>query len=204
LRSAIFLDRDGVINHNRPDHVKCWSEFAFLPGALPALRRLAALQRPVVVVSNQACIGRGLVSQETIEEIHARMRRAITVAGGRIDGIFYCPHRPDDGCDCRKPRPGLLLQAAGRLDLDLARSYLVGDAVTDIMAARSVGCRPVLVATGRGLGQLSLLSQHGLDGCYVAEDLPGAVDWIQGLVSSETDIPGHEQVSSSTGVMPHV
>ncbi len=177
-RPAIFLDRDGVINCNRCDHVKAWDEFVFLPGALEALRRLAWLGWPVVVVSNQAAVNRGLVSRQTVDAIHARMVDAVAVAGGRIDGVLYCPHRPDENCECRKPRPGLLLQAAARWALDLSRSYLVGDAESDVLAALAVGCRPVLVRTGRGVEQLALLRQHGVDTFHVAADLAEAVDWI--------------------------
>jgi D-glycero-D-manno-heptose 1,7-bisphosphate phosphatase len=177
IRPAVFLDRDGVINYNRPDHVKSWSEFEFLPGVLAALRRLARLQWPIVVISNQAAIGRGMASRQAVDDINARMVKAVQEAGGRIDDIFYCPHRPDEECACRKPRPGLLLRAAERLQLDLGRSFLVGDAESDVLAARAVNCRPVLVRTGRGWEQLATLRQQNAS-FYVADDLGGAVDWI--------------------------
>ncbi|HEY4723345.1 MAG TPA: D-glycero-beta-D-manno-heptose 1,7-bisphosphate 7-phosphatase, partial [Anaerolineae bacterium] len=157
LRPAIFLDRDGVINRNRPDHVKCWAEFEFMPGALQALRQLARLSWPLVVVSNQAIIGRGLANRQTVDEIHANMVFAIQEARGRVDAVLYCPHRPDEHCDCRKPQPGLLLQAAEHLHLDLARSYLIGDAETDVQAAQAAGCQAILVKTGRGREQLETL-----------------------------------------------
>jgi D-glycero-D-manno-heptose 1,7-bisphosphate phosphatase len=175
---AVFLDRDGVINANRPDHVKSWGEFEFLPGALPALARLKSLGWPVVVVSNQAAIGRGLVSQVAVEEIHTRMIAEIEQAGGRVDRVFYCPHRPEDGCDCRKPRPGLLVQAARALDLDLPGSFFVGDAESDIQAALAVGCRPLLVKTGRGLAHLEAIQSGYAGRFYLAEDLAVGVDWI--------------------------
>jgi D-glycero-D-manno-heptose 1,7-bisphosphate phosphatase len=178
LRPAIFLDRDGVINENRPDHVKSWEEFAFLPGALEALRALAGLGWPVIVISNQAIINRGLATRQTVDEINARMTAAIRDAGGRIDGVFYCPHRTDDGCDCRKPRPGLLFKAAADHGLDLARSFLVGDAESDVLAAQAAGCQAILVLTGRGAEQLACLQTHGVDGFYVADDLAAAVKWI--------------------------
>jgi D-glycero-D-manno-heptose 1,7-bisphosphate phosphatase len=178
LRPAIFLDRDGVINFNRSDHVKSWSEFEFLPGVLLALRRLSSLEWPVVVISNQAAIGRGLVSRETVEGIHHRMMQLVERAGGRIDAAFYCPHRPEDGCACRKPAPGMLLQAADALGLDLAKSYLVGDAVTDMQAARVAGCYSILVETGRGKDQLDLLRASDHQNVYVVADLSAATDWI--------------------------
>ncbi|MEJ5199420.1 MAG: D-glycero-beta-D-manno-heptose 1,7-bisphosphate 7-phosphatase [Anaerolineae bacterium] len=175
---AIFLDRDGVINENRSDYVKSWAEFVFLPGALEALRKLADLDRPVIVISNQSAIGRGIVDRETIDEINARMMDAVRAAGGRIDGVLYCPHRPDEGCICRKPRPGLLLLAAGRFGLDLCASYLIGDAESDILAAHAAGCRAILVKSGRGAEQLQLLQQHGINGFHVADDLSHAVAWL--------------------------
>ena len=179
-RPAVFLDRDGVINENRVDHVKSWHEFAFLPGALDALRRLATLDWPVVVITNQAAIGRGLVSRETVEEINGRMVAAVRSEGGRIDGVFYCPHRPEEECACRKPEPGLLLQAAEQLGLDLPTSFLVGDAASDVLAAHAADCRAVLVGTGRGAeyAKRALLQRHDIVGYHLADDLGQAVDWI--------------------------
>ncbi len=147
---AVFLDRDGVINRNRPDYVKAWEEFEFLPGALKALERLAGSPFYIVVVTNQSAVGRGLVSRGDIDGIHTRMERAIRGARGRVDAIYYCPHTPADGCDCRKPRPGLLFQAAEKLQLDLAASYLVGDDLSDAEAALAAGVRPVLLRPGCG------------------------------------------------------
>lgn len=178
FRPAIFLDRDGVINENRPDYVKSWAEFVFLPGALEALAMLGRLSWPVIVVSNQSAIGRGIVGQEVVDEINGRMVAAVEAAGGRIDGVLYCPHRPDEGCACRKPRPGLLLLAAERFGLDLAASHLIGDAESDILAAQAVGCRAILVKSGRGAEQLALLRQRHVDGYLVAEDLADAAGWI--------------------------
>jgi D-glycero-D-manno-heptose 1,7-bisphosphate phosphatase len=177
-RPAVFLDRDGVINRDRADYVKSWEEFVFLAGALEALRRLAGLGLPVVVISNQAAIARGVVDRSVVDEIHARMVASVRAAGGQIDEVLFCPHGPDDACECRKPRPGLLLQAADRLALDLRGSVLIGDAANDVLAARAVGCSAVLVKTGRGAEQLDLLRQCGVDGFQVAEDLAEAVEWI--------------------------
>ncbi len=179
-RPAILLDRDGVINCNRPDYVKSWSEFEFLPGAVEALQRLSQLGWPVVVVTNQSVVGRGLVDHRTVEEIHAQMVAAVCGAGGRIDDVLYCPHGPEDKCACRKPRPGLLLLASVRLGLDLSRSFMIGDAESDVLAAQTVGCRPVLVKTGRGAGHMGLLRQSNTLGYYLADDLSDAVDWILG------------------------
>jgi D-glycero-D-manno-heptose 1,7-bisphosphate phosphatase len=150
---AIFLDRDGVINENRPDHVKNWGEFEFLPGVLSSIRRLSQTGLPIFVVTNQAIISRGEMSVETLDSIHARMLACVREAGGRIDHVYYCPHDKDDNCECRKPRPGMLKQAALEYGIDLTKSFIVGDAWTDVEAGLAVGARSILVMTGRGRGQ---------------------------------------------------
>jgi D-glycero-D-manno-heptose 1,7-bisphosphate phosphatase len=175
---AVFLDRDGVINVNRPDHVKCWAEFEFLPGALEALARLAALGLPVIVVTNQAIVNRGMVPQRMVDEINCRMAAEIVRAGGRIDAVVYCPHRPEEACQCRKPQPGLLLEAARRYRLDLRRSVLVGDALSDIEAGQAAGCQTILVLTGRGAEQHALAARQGRNGYLVAQDLGEAVELL--------------------------
>ncbi len=149
---AVFLDRDGVINHNRPDYVKAWEEFEFLPGALRALTRLAKSPFRIVVVTNQSAVGRGLVSKRSIRDIHERMQLEIRRVGGRLDAIYYCPHNPADSCECRKPRPGLLLKAAGEFSLDLKASWFIGDQAADVQAALAASVRPILLKTGRGSG----------------------------------------------------
>ena len=172
---GILLDRDGVINRERSDYVKHWDEFEFLPGALEALRRLTTLDWPILVITNQSAIGRGLVTEGAVADIHQRMITAVAAAGGRIDDVFVCPHRPDAGCACRKPRPGLLHRAAREFQLDLARCYLVGDAPTDLEAARSAGCQPIMVLTGLQAPALASLS---LDGVPVVPDLSATVKFI--------------------------
>src|SRR5690242_12788192 len=112
---TVFLDRDGVICYNRSDHVKSWAEFRLLPGALPALARLTQAGCRVVVITNQAVINRGQMTAAQVEDIHQRMVAAVAAAGGHIDLVIYCPHRPDEGCACRKPRPGMVLAAGARL-----------------------------------------------------------------------------------------
>ena len=178
MKPAVFLDRDGVINENRADYVRTWEQVVFLPGVFDALRALADSGFAVVVVTNQSAIGRGIMAAEALQTIHDKIARRITEEGGRVDAIYACPHRPDDGCPCRKPRPGMLLQAAADLDIDLAASYLVGDAVTDMEAALAAGCRPVMVRTGRGVAQLAKLAAKRLTGVEVFDDLGKAVAWI--------------------------
>jgi len=147
---AIFLDRDGVINENRADHVKSWDEFEFIPGALDSIRRLTETGLPIFVVTNQAAISRGLMSPATLDDIHNRMNETIRAAGGRITQVYHCPHDSHEECDCRKPASGMLLQAAKEFSIDLNKSFLVGDAWTDVAAGVGVGARSILLLTGRG------------------------------------------------------
>lgn len=146
-RRAVFLDRDGVINERRATHVRGWDDFRFLPGALEGLRLLATTDMPIVVVTNQAVVGRDGLPAQAVDLVHARMQAEIEAAGGRIDAIYVCTHDPKASCDCRKPRAGLLLRAAADLGIDLGESVLVGDSGSDVLAARSVGCLPLLVAS---------------------------------------------------------
>jgi D-glycero-D-manno-heptose 1,7-bisphosphate phosphatase len=178
ISRAIFLDRDGVINENRPDYVKSLAELVILPGALDGLRLLAGLGMPIVVVSNQSAINRGRLAWETVTEITDHLLSCIRSGGGRIDAVFYCPHRPDEGCDCRKPRPGLLYQAAGQLNLQLAGSYLIGDAPSDVRAALAVGATPIMVTTGRGRAELAALTAPLPPEVVVCEHLLAAAGWI--------------------------
>src|SRR5579883_172554 len=144
---AVFLDRDGVLNVDRPGGVVRPEDFELLPGALEALAILARERVPVHVVTNQANVGR-----EVVDEIHRAMLADVRRAGGEIASVHVCYHAPEDGCDCRKPAPGLLLRAAREHSLDLARVVLVGDDRRDLEAARAAGAVPVLVRTGKGAG----------------------------------------------------
>jgi D-glycero-D-manno-heptose 1,7-bisphosphate phosphatase len=147
---AVFLDRDGVICRHSPDYIKSWEEFEFIPGSLDALKGLATLELPVIVISNQSCIGRGLVTRGAVDDINRNMVETVRKYGGRIDEAFICPHRPDEGCSCRKPGTGMLREAAMKFDIDLSGSWVVGDNKTDIHMGRKVGCGTILVRTGLG------------------------------------------------------
>ena len=178
MNQAIFLDRDGVINENRADYVRTWEQVQFLPGVFDALRKLAGSDFAVVVVTNQSGVGRGLMAAETMRAINDGIVARVQAEGGRIDAVYACPHRPDEGCGCRKPRPGMLLQAAADLQIDLGRSFLIGDAVTDVEAALGAGCRPLMVRSGRGQAQLSNLRVQGYEAVPVVADLSEAVELI--------------------------
>ena len=181
MNPAIFLDRDGVINENRSGYVKTWDEYVFLHNVFDPLQRLAQTEHLIVIISNQSSIGRGLVCQKVIEHINGRMRVEIERQGGRVDAVYFCPHKPSDNCKCRKPAPGMLLKAAQELEIDLARSYFVGDAVSDVEAAFAAGCQPVYVLTGLGQEQLPFFRQQDYDGKVpIVRDLAEAVQLITG------------------------
>ena len=161
---AVFLDRDGVIIENRERYVRAWADVAFLPGALAALARLSRRPLAVVIVTNQSAVGRGLLSAAEAEAINAGLLAAIRAAGVRVDAVYLCPHTDADGVDCRKPAPVLLRRAAADLDLDLPRSVLIGDALSDLAAGRAAGVgRVALVRTGRGVEQEHLAAGQPLD-----------------------------------------
>jgi histidinol-phosphate phosphatase family protein len=155
---AIFIDRDGVINCRRPgDYVLNWSQFVFVPGIREALKQLSSLGLPMIVISNQAAVGKGLLDPAGLEEITARMNEALVADGTALAAAYYCPHRIEDDCPCRKPKPALLFSAATDFNIDLTRSIFIGDSETDVQAAGSAGCQPILLSANidvsRGLSQ---------------------------------------------------
>jgi D-glycero-D-manno-heptose 1,7-bisphosphate phosphatase len=142
---AIFIDRDGVINQRRPDdYVLNWPQFIFVPGIREALKQIASLGLPMIVISNQAAVGKGLLDPAGLQEITAQMHRALAADGAFLTAAYYCTHRPDEDCACRKPKPALLYKAAEDFNIDLSRSIFIGDSDTDVQAARAAGCEPVL------------------------------------------------------------
>jgi histidinol-phosphate phosphatase family protein len=181
MKTAVFLDRDGVINQNRDgDYVKSWQEFAFLAGSRKAIQRLLKEDIPIIVISNQAGVGKGLVSDTTVQEVNRHLVAQTSIAGRRISAVYYCPHRVEDGCQCRKPKPGMLLEAAADWDLDLTQCYMVGDALSDIEAGSAVGCTTFLVKTGRGSKALQERQDWKTQPDFVVEDLAQAVEVILG------------------------
>ncbi|WP_455392258.1 D-glycero-beta-D-manno-heptose 1,7-bisphosphate 7-phosphatase [[Eubacterium] cellulosolvens] len=150
-RKAIFIDRDGVINYNRNDYVKSWAEFKFIPGAKEAIKRINDSNLLLIIITNQSPIGRGIFKRETLDYIHKSMLNELNDAGAHIDAIYYCPHHPDDNCDCRKPKPGLILRAAKDFNIDLARSWMVGDSDSDLEAGAAAGCKTLKVTLKKPL-----------------------------------------------------
>lgn len=149
-RKLIVVDRDGVINRESSGYIRSPAEWIPLPGALQAIAALTSAGFAVVVATNQSGVGRGLFTAAALEDIHRKMNAAVEAAGGRLAGIFVCPHAPEAQCDCRKPRPGLMRQIEAAFGQSLAGTPVVGDAERDMRAARAVGARAILVRTGKG------------------------------------------------------
>jgi histidinol-phosphate phosphatase family protein len=177
-RPAVFLDRDGLLIENQPEYVRAWSHVEFLPGSIRAIQQLNASSYVIVMVTNQSVVGRGIISLEEAMRINQQIVDEVAVRGGRIDATYMCPHDPGEGCRCRKPEPGMLLQAAAELDLDLTRSYMIGDAISDVEAGRSAGVPSILVRTGRGNEQVRFAPPDLQTRLLIVADLPAAVRHI--------------------------
>lgn len=147
----VVLDRDGVINRESAEFIKTADEWLPLPGSLEAIAALSRAGFTVVVATNQSGVGRGLISQTALEQIHHRMVQGIEQAGGQLAGIFFCPHRPEDHCSCRKPKPGLLQQIEAQFGCSLKGRPVIGDSARDLQAAEAIGARAMLVRTGNGI-----------------------------------------------------
>ena len=170
----VILDRDGVINEDAPDYVKSPDEWHPIPGSLEAIAKLHQAEWRIFVVSNQSAVGRGLITLETLSKIHLKMDKALDDLGGRIDGLFFCPHTPAARCNCRKPKPGLLEDLAQRLRVKLTGVPFIGDTQKDVGAAKAVGAKPMLVLTGKG--QATAQAKNFPADVPVYEDLAAAVD----------------------------
>ncbi len=148
----VIVGRDGILNDFREDHVKDPTEWYPIPGALEALARLNHAGWHAVVATNQSGIGRGMIDMASVNAVHAHMLKQLMAVGGRIDAVFFCPHTPEDHCDCRKPLPGLMRDIGKRYGIDLKLVPMVADTLRDLQAAHAAGCEPHLVLTGRAEG----------------------------------------------------
>lgn len=176
-RPAVFLDRDGVVNASPAGrYVTSWKEFRFLPGTLPALKKLKKAGLTAVIVSNQAGVGKRLMTRKALNEITRKMRHRIRTSGGTIRAVYYCTHRPEAGCACRKPKSGMLRKAKRAHGLDLARSFVVGDHEKDIQMGRLAGCRTLLVLSGTTRRTAAQQMKTRPD--QTVRNLKEAVDWI--------------------------
>lgn len=179
LDKVIFLDRDGVINRDSPDYIKNWEAFEFLPGSLEAMRLLTRAGYQLILITNQSIINRGWVPLAVLDHTHSQLRAAVEDAGGRIHDIFFCPHRPDEGCDCRKPKPGMILQAQQRYGIDLSATIMIGDNAKDILCGRAAGCgATILVRTGNIAAAEQQLAELNVQPDGVARDLRDAAGMI--------------------------
>lgn len=145
----VIFGRDGVLNQYRDDHVKDPAEWLPIPGALEAVARLNQAGWHTVVATNQAGIGRGMIDMASLNAVHAHMMKLLAAQGGRMDAVFFCPHTPQDQCECRKPQPGMMRQIGERWGVDLADVPMVGDSLRELQAAQNAGCQPHLVRSGR-------------------------------------------------------
>ena len=165
----VILDRDGVINEDSDDFIKSPDEWQPITGSLEAIARLCRQEFQVIVATNQSGIARGLFTVDTLNRIHIRMLDYVRKKGGQIDAIFFCPHGPNDECECRKPKSGMYRSIASRLKLKLTGIPCIGDSMRDLKAALAVNAQPVLVRTGKGEKTESLLHQE--DGKYYLDDV---------------------------------
>jgi D-glycero-D-manno-heptose 1,7-bisphosphate phosphatase len=184
-RPAVFLDRDGTINEQM-GYINHISRFQLLPGVAEAICLLNAAQIPVLVVTNQSGLARGYFPESLLDAVHVKMRQLLAEAGAHVDGIYVCPHHPEAkearfrlDCECRKPKTGLLQQAARELGIDLAQSYVVGDRWSDIRCGAAVGAATILVLSGYGRGDaLYIGPQQAVQPNFIAENLAAATQWI--------------------------
>lgn len=185
----LILDRDGTLNRSRDDYVASPDEWEPIPGALEAVAKLNHGGWRVVLATNQSGIGRGLFEMTALNEIHAKLHRALAAVGGRVEAIFFCPHAPEDGCDCRKPNTGLFDQIGRRFGLNMADVPAAGNALRHVQAATAAGCPAHLLLTGQsehlrdrlGTGsrnELLALMPDLPEGVQVHQDLPAFADWL--------------------------
>lgn len=179
-KPLIILDRDGVINEDSDAYVKSVDEWIPIPGSIEAIGRLSRAGYRVAVATNQSGIGRGYYDLATLQAMHDRMLSLVWAAGGNIDAICFCPHIETDGCNCRKPLPGLLLQIQEQLRVPLEGAYMVGDSIRDLEAGQAVGCRLVLVRTGKGEKSCHKLAGSGLANVSIYANLAEFVDHLLG------------------------
>ena len=185
-RRLVILDRDGVINHDSKEYIRTPDEWLPIDGSVAAIARLSAAGFDVAVATNQSGVGRKYIDLPTLEAIHDKMRRAVREAGGDIEKVVYCPHHPDDGCDCRKPGIGLFQRLSRELGVSLDGVPIIGDSLRDIEAARAVGGRPMLVLTGNGVEAAAVLQRVG--------ELPEVFTDLDAAVSAVLDQRGEPAV----------
>ena len=177
--NTIFLDRDGVINVDSPDYIKNPFEFHFIPGSAEALAALSCRGFDLIIISNQSVIGRKMASLEDVRAVFEKLKKGVNALDGHIRDIFYCPHTPEDHCNCRKPKPGLIFQAVEKYGIDPASSCMIGDSAKDIECGRNAGCGfSLLVKTGNGEKAALELEEKKIIPDYTGKDLMACARWI--------------------------
>ena len=179
IKKYIILDRDGVINEDSDEYIKSPEEFIPIPGSLAAIAKLNQAGYVVVVATNQSGIARGYYDEATLQAMHEKLRQLLTKEGGNIDRIYFCPHGPDDDCECRKPKPGMLRQILADYNMDPVNVVAVGDSLRDLQAAQAVGVKSILVRTGKGKKTESqLASETSLINTPIFDNLADAVNYL--------------------------
>ena len=174
----IILDRDGVINEDSEDYIKSPDEWIPIPGSIDAIARLNHAGYSVAIASNQSGIARGYYDLETLAAMSVKMCNLLSQHGGRIDAMIFCPHGPKDGCDCRKPKPGMLIEIGNRFRASLSKVLFVGDNINDVKAAQAAGVKPVLVKTGKGKQTAAMLKEYGFHDVPVYDNLAALADFL--------------------------
>jgi len=181
MKRAVFLDRDGTLNYDSREYIKDLSEFRLFPNTVTALKKIQAAGFELIVISNQACIAKGLTTVEAVEEIHKYLKITLAEAGVELSDIYYCPHHPDENCDCRKPRIGNVLRASREHNLDLAGSFFIGDSTRDVETGHTAGCRTIFVQSGVRSNSLMEMNLWPARPDFIAPDLMAAAEIIEKL-----------------------
>lgn len=176
MNKLIILDRDGVINEDSDHYIKSLEEWIPLPGSIEAIARLSKAGFTIAIATNQSGLARGYFTEATLEEMHARLSSLLEAEGGRVDCLKYCPHGPDDGCHCRKPKTGLIEQIEQDLNQSAKDAWMIGDSLRDIQSGQSAGCKTALVRTGKG--ERTLSKGEGLEGVPVFDNLAAFADFL--------------------------
>ena len=180
-QNLVILDRDGVINRDSDAYVKSVEEWIPLAGSIEAIAKLHQAGFTIAVATNQSGLGRGYFDLDDLEAMHSKLNELVNDAGGEIAGIFYCPHTPDDGCNCRKPAPGLFDAVAAELNVDLSNAVVIGDSLRDLEAGITRGCQPILVRTGKGANTAEKLAPHSdsrIQQALIFDDLAAVADYL--------------------------
>jgi histidinol-phosphate phosphatase family protein len=176
MEKVVFLDRDGVISKDSPEHIKSWEEFHFLPHVKEAIKILTEHEFNIIIITNQSVIARGMTSVEELNQMHINMIKEIEKEGGKIVDIYYCPHHPDDKCNCRKPAPGMLIKAIKDHHINPKKSFMIGDRMMDVKVGKKVGTRTIIIPSTLGLKEMK--EEKNIKPDYIAKDLYDASKWI--------------------------